>query len=155
MTLTLRSRLTLLYAAVFGVLLVATSVVFYRVLAYQLDADVSASLSELTTGLHGYLKFGNPIPAIVFDPTDPAEAAFVEEAIQQAFAGQVRIEQFDVLHGRDQRLAFDPGVVFGHRMRHGAFRRIAGIEVGHTGALGILRQKLQQHAAGAPLPAVA
>ena len=61
MTLTLRSRLTLIYTAVFGVLLVATSVAFYRVLAYQLDADVTANLSELTTGLHGYLRFGNPI----------------------------------------------------------------------------------------------
>ena len=68
MTLTLRSRLTLIYTAVFGVLLVATSVMFYRVLAYQLDADVTANLSELTTGLHGYLRFGNPIPAVVFDP---------------------------------------------------------------------------------------
>ena len=31
-------------------------------------------------------------------------------------------------------------------MGNGALRGIAGIEVGDTGALGILRQKLQQHA---------
>ena len=67
MTLTLRSRLTLIYTAVFGVLLVATSVVSYRVLAYQLDADVTANLSELTTGLHGYLRFGEHAPTVAFD----------------------------------------------------------------------------------------
>ena len=130
MRLTLRSRLTLLYAAVFGVLLVATSIVFYRVLAYQLDADVSASLSELTTGLHGYLKFGNPIPAVVFDPTDPAEAAFVEEATRyyqvfNASTGQLLVQsdamtplglEFsppEVRQFQEQRRNFDVNTDFG------------------------------------------
>jgi len=109
-TLTLRSRLTLIYTAVFGVLLVATSVVFYRVLAYQLDADVTANLSELTTGLHGYLRFGDPTPTVVFDKTDPAEAAFVEEATRyyQLFdtaSGQLLV-QSDAL--RPLGLEFSP-----------------------------------------------
>ena len=62
MTLTLRSRLTLVYTAVFGVLLVAIGVASYRVLAYQLDADATATLTELTNGLHGYLRFGRGRP---------------------------------------------------------------------------------------------
>ena len=71
MTFTLRSRLTLLYTALFVVLLAVIAAVSYRVLAYQLDADVSASLTELTTGLHGYLRFPNDLPIVVFDLNQP------------------------------------------------------------------------------------
>ena len=130
MTLTLRSRLTLIYTAVFGVLLVATSVVSYRVLAYQLDADVTANLSELTTGLHGYLRFGDPAPTVVFDPSDPAEAAFVEEATRyyqvfDAASGQLLVQsdalrplglEFsppEVRQFRDQRLPLDVHTDYG------------------------------------------
>jgi len=128
--LTLRSRLTLIYTAVFGVLLVATSVAFYRVLAYQLDADITANLSELTTGLHGYLRFADPIPTVVFDPTDPEEAAFVEEATRyyQVFdtgSGQLLVQsdgmrplglEFsppEVSQFRDQQHNFDVNTDFG------------------------------------------
>jgi two-component system OmpR family sensor kinase len=96
-TLTLRSRLTLVYTAVFGVLLIATGVVSYRVLAYQLDTDVTANLSELTTGLHGYLRFGEQAPTVVFDSSDPDEATFVEEATRyyqvfDAASGQLLVQ---------------------------------------------------------------
>ncbi len=80
MTVTLRSRLTLLHTGVFSVLLVALAVTSYRVLAYQLDVDVSSRLDELTSGLHGYLRFTDGAPTTVFDGTDPAQSAFVEEA---------------------------------------------------------------------------
>lgn len=97
MTLTLRSRLTLVYTAVFGVLLVAISVVSYAALAYQLDADVTANLAELTRGLHGYLRFGAEAPTVVFDRSDPAETAFVEEAIRyyqvfDATSGEILVQ---------------------------------------------------------------
>ena len=113
MTLTLRSRLTLIYTAVFGVLLVAISVVSYRVLAYQLDADVTANLAELTTGLHGYLRFGDEAPAIAFDHSDPEEAAFVEEATRyyqvfDATSGQLLV-QSDAI--RPLGLEFSPAEV--------------------------------------------
>ncbi len=125
MTLTLRSRLTLIYTAVFGVLLVATSVAFYRVLAYQLDADVTANLSELTTGLHGYLRFGDPIPTVVFDPTDPAEAAFVEEATRyyQVFdtgSGQLLVQSDGM---RPLGLEFSPPEVSQFRDQQQHLRR--------------------------------
>jgi heavy metal sensor kinase len=99
--LTLRSRLTLVYTGVFGVLLVAIVAVSYRVLAYQLDAEVSANLEEMTRGLHGYLRFGEGAPTLSFDPADPAQAAFVNEATRyyqvfDAMSGDL-MAQSDVL----------------------------------------------------------
>jgi heavy metal sensor kinase len=99
--LTLRSRLTLVYTGVFGVLLVAIAAASYRVLAYQLDADVSANLEEMTRGLHGYLRFGDGAPTLSFDPTDPAQASFVNEATRyyqvfDAISGDL-MAQSDVL----------------------------------------------------------
>jgi heavy metal sensor kinase len=87
--LTLRSRLTLVYAAVFGAMLVAIAAISYGALAYQLDADVSTNLAELTSGLHGYLRFDDGGPSLVFDPADAAQSAFVEEATRyyQVFDG--------------------------------------------------------------------
>ena len=101
MILTLRSRLTLVYTGVFGVLLVAIAAASYRVLAYQLDADVSANLEEMTRGLHGYLRFGDGAPTLSFDPTDPAQASFVSEATRyyqvfDAISGDL-MAQSDVL----------------------------------------------------------
>ena len=75
MKLTIRSRLTLVYAAVFGALLFVISGVSYRVLAYQLDADLKDNLAQRTSGLHGYLQFRNGPPSIVFDPSDAAEVS--------------------------------------------------------------------------------
>ena len=80
MTLTLRARLTIVYAVVFGLLLTAIGVVSYRVLTYELDQDVTTNLLGLTSGLHGYLRFGDGVPVVAFDASDPVEAAFVEEA---------------------------------------------------------------------------
>jgi heavy metal sensor kinase len=122
-TLTLRSRLTLLYTALFVVLLAVIAAVSYRVLAYQLDADVSASLTELTTGLHGYLRFPNDLPIVVFDQTDAAQAAFVEEAtryyqIFDARTGEL-IAQSDAL--RPLGLEFTPAEVRQFRERPIAF----------------------------------
>jgi hypothetical protein len=76
-------------------------------------------------------------------------AAFVEQTIQQPLAGQIRIDQFDVFDGRDQRLAFDPGVVDLDLGLFDAFGNVAGIEV-LLRAFRRLGQELQQHAAGAP-----
>ena len=80
MTLTLRSRLTLLYTVVFGVLLVAHR---RRLLP---GARLPARCRRLREpdraddGLHGYLRFERSAHRASFDQTDPAQAAFVEEA---------------------------------------------------------------------------
>jgi heavy metal sensor kinase len=78
--LTLRTRLTLVYTAVFGLLLTAIGLVSYRVLARQLDADATAELEELTRGLHGYLLFDGEAPRLEYDRADPEQAAFIHEA---------------------------------------------------------------------------
>jgi heavy metal sensor kinase len=78
--LALRTRLTVFYTAVFGLLLTALALVSYRVLAQQLDSDATSSLTELTNGLHGYLRIENGTPAFAFDPNDPDESAFVRRA---------------------------------------------------------------------------
>ena len=45
-----------------------------------------------------------------------AHAALVEQPIEQPLGRDVRIDQLEVLHGRHQRAAFDPGVVLGLRL---------------------------------------
>ena len=78
--LTLRTRLTLIYAAILSLLVSVLSVTYYRVLALQLDTDATSDLSELTNGLHGYLHFEDGEPVLVYDKQDAGEAAFVEAA---------------------------------------------------------------------------
>ncbi len=80
MTLALRTRLTVFYTIVFGVLLTAIAAVAYRALGQQLDADATASLIELTNGLHGYLHFENATPEVQYDASDAQETAFVQRA---------------------------------------------------------------------------
>jgi heavy metal sensor kinase len=76
----LRTRLTVFYTLIFGVLLMVLAAVSYRVLAQQLDSDATATLTEMTNGLHGYLRFDEGKPSIVYDNTDPNEAEFVQRA---------------------------------------------------------------------------
>jgi heavy metal sensor kinase len=80
MTLALRTRLTVFYTIVFGVLLTAIGAVSYRALAQQLDSDATTSLIELTNGLHGYLHFESGTPEVQYDSSDPQETAFVQRA---------------------------------------------------------------------------
>jgi heavy metal sensor kinase len=76
----LRTRLTVFYTLIFGVLLMVLAAVSYRVLSQQLDSDATATLTEMTNGLHGYLRFDEGKPSIVYDNTDPNEAEFVQRA---------------------------------------------------------------------------
>jgi heavy metal sensor kinase len=79
MTLALRTRLTIAYAAIFGVLFAALGLVSYRVLAGQLDADATARLIALADGLHGYLRFDHGV-SLASDGGDPDQAVFLREA---------------------------------------------------------------------------
>lgn len=97
MILTLRTRLAVISAIVFGALLTAVSVLSYEVLQQRLDADMTTRLTELTTGLHGYLNFDGETPTVDFDANDGDEAAFVHEATQyyqvyDAKSGQLLVE---------------------------------------------------------------
>src|SRR6202521_4640448 len=80
MTLPFQTRLILFCTVTFALLLIVLSFASYRLLAQQLDVDASADLGELTDGLHGYVRFENGTPTVVFDETDPDQAAFVQAA---------------------------------------------------------------------------
>jgi heavy metal sensor kinase len=80
MTLTLRARLAVISTVVFGLLLAAISVASYEVLSRRLDADLTQRLTELTDGLHGYLRFDADTASVAFDASDNDQAAFVHEA---------------------------------------------------------------------------
>ena len=80
MTLPLRVRLAVASMLVSGLLLAALSVVSYNVLARWLDDDANTRLTELTEGLHGYLRFDGDEPSIDLNPNDSDQVAFVQEA---------------------------------------------------------------------------
>jgi signal transduction histidine kinase len=79
-TLPLRVRLAVASMLVSGLLLAALSVVSYNVLARWLDEDANTRLTELTEGLHGYLRFDGDEPSIDLNPNDSDQVAFVQEA---------------------------------------------------------------------------
>ena len=80
MTLPLRARLAVIATVVSGLLLGLLSVVSYNVLARWLDEDLTTRLTELTDGLHGYLRFEGGTPTVEYNATDTDEASFVREA---------------------------------------------------------------------------
>jgi heavy metal sensor kinase len=96
-TLPLRARLAASYTALVALLLAVLSVVSYRVLARQLDQDATTRLTELTDGLHGYLRVGGDLPTLAFDANDPDQATFIHEAtryyqIYDAETGQLIVQ---------------------------------------------------------------
>ena len=93
MTRTLRGRLATIAAIVFGLLLAGLSVASYQVLARRLDADVTERLTQLTDGLHGYLRFGDGTASVAFDESDNDQAVFVHEATRY-------FQVYDVATGR-------------------------------------------------------
>jgi heavy metal sensor kinase len=82
MTRTLRGRLAIVFALMFGLLLTLAGGVSYRVLGYWLDLDATMRLTELTEGLRGYLRFDDRIPRVAFDEHDPEISAFIHDATQ-------------------------------------------------------------------------
>jgi hypothetical protein len=79
-TLPLRARLAVIATIVSGLLLGLLSIVSYNVLARWLDEDLTARLTELTDGLHGYLRFDGGVPTVEYNASDPDQASFVREA---------------------------------------------------------------------------
>ena len=101
MTLTLRARLAVIATTVSGLLLGTLSVVSYNVLSRWLDEDLTARLTELTDGLHGYLRFESGIPTIEYNVSDTDQASFVHEAtryyqIYEAETGQLIVQSPEV-----------------------------------------------------------
>ena len=78
MTFTLRARLAVIATIVSGLLLGGLSIVSYNVLARWLDEDVTTRLTELTDGLHGYLRFDGGMPSVEYNISDTDQASFVQ-----------------------------------------------------------------------------
>jgi heavy metal sensor kinase len=100
-TLTLRARLAVIATIVSGLLLGGLSVVSYNVLARWLDEDVTTRLTELTDGLHGYLRFDAGAPSVEYNANDSDQASFVHEATRY-------YQIYDTTTG--QRLAQSPDI---------------------------------------------
>jgi heavy metal sensor kinase len=95
--LALRTQLTLFFTAILALLVVALGVTYYQVLARQLDADATADLEEITSGLHGYLSFTDIGPSLDYDREDPEQVSFVEGAtryyqVYDAATGQLVVQ---------------------------------------------------------------
>ena len=80
MTLRFQTRLVLWCTATFTALLIGFSFVSYHLLARQLNRAATDDSIELTTGLHGYLRFDRGAPTLAFDENDADQAAFVRDA---------------------------------------------------------------------------
>jgi hypothetical protein len=66
---TLRARLATISTIVFGLPIAVLSFVS-QLLARMLDADVTERLTQLTDGLHGYLRFEGDTASVAFDASD-------------------------------------------------------------------------------------
>jgi heavy metal sensor kinase len=75
-----RARLTLIYATLFALVLMALGLLAYRTLASRLLNNVDDQLEEMATGLRGYLRFHQGKPELVADPNDPEQMFFVQSA---------------------------------------------------------------------------
>ena len=101
MTLTLRARLAVIATIVSGLLLGGLSVVSYNVLARWLDEDVTTRLTELTDGLHGYLRFDGDAPTVEYNMNDSDQASFVHEAtryyqVYDSATGRLLVQSPDI-----------------------------------------------------------
>jgi heavy metal sensor kinase len=78
--LSLRLRLTLIYAALTALVLAGFGALFYRTLAARMDRSLDQELDERAAALRGYLHFPNGRPQLVYDEKDPEEAFFIRTA---------------------------------------------------------------------------
>lgn len=76
----LRSRLTLLYSAVFTLLLAVIFCASYYLFRKQLETDLNHDLSDRMEALRGYIQFENDIPVLRFDTNDAEAGLFVRNA---------------------------------------------------------------------------
>src|ERR1700687_1490721 len=95
--LSLRLRLTLIYAGLSAMVLVGFGTLFYRTLAVRLERSLDQELDERAAALRGYLRFPGGRPQLVFDAKDPQEAFFIRTAsryfqVLEASNGEVLIQ---------------------------------------------------------------
>jgi len=78
--LSLRTQLTLVYTAIFGVLLVGLGGILYHTLATRLDRSLNEELDERAAALRGFLTLRDGTLQLVFNENDPEQAHFVHDA---------------------------------------------------------------------------
>src|SRR5437016_10738590 len=88
--LSLRIKLTLFYSITVSVLLAGFSLVYYRVLSLGLDRDLTQEVIDRTSGLRGYLRFEEGLPAFAYDPNDPDELSFINTATRYYQVYEIR-----------------------------------------------------------------
>jgi heavy metal sensor kinase len=88
--LTLRIKLTLFYSITVSVLLTGFALVYYRVLSVGLDRDLTQEVIDRTSGLRGYLRFEEGLPAFAYDPNDPDEVSFISTATRYYQVYEIR-----------------------------------------------------------------
>lgn len=88
--LTLRIKLTLFYSITVSVLLIGFALVYYRVLSVGLDRDLTQEVIDRTSGLRGYLRFEEGLPAFAYDPNDPDEVSFINTATRYYQVYEIR-----------------------------------------------------------------
>lgn len=76
----LRSKLTLLYTAIFTALLGGLFIAAYYLLESDLENAATDELVERAAALRGYFRFENDEPVLVFDASDPEVAYFINTA---------------------------------------------------------------------------
>jgi heavy metal sensor kinase len=76
----LRTKLTLIYAALFALVLGALGVVAYRTLAALLEVRLDEQLEEMAAGLRRYLRFPEGKPVLAYDTNDDEQTFFAHTA---------------------------------------------------------------------------
>ena len=108
--LSLRLRLTLIYAGLSAMVLVGFGMLSYRTLAIRLETSLDQELDERAAALRGYLHFQGGGPQLVFDAKDPEEAFFIRTAtryfqVLDAASGEVLIQSQEL-----ERLGAHPSI---------------------------------------------
>src|SRR5260370_27773491 len=88
--LTLRTKLTLFYSITVSLLLTGFALVDYRVLSFGLNQDLTQEVIDMTSGLRGYLRFEEGLPAFAYDPNDPDELSFINTPTRHYQVYEVR-----------------------------------------------------------------
>jgi len=76
----LRAKLTLIYVALFSIVLTGLCVLFYQTLRQRLVHNLEQELEQTAAALHGYIQIRGGKPQLVYDVNDPQESFFIRAA---------------------------------------------------------------------------
>ena len=96
-SLSLRTRLALLYAVLFAILLLGAGIAVYRILALELTEAADDNLADHCAGLWGYIQFHDGKPVLAYDAGNHEIAYFLRDAtrfyqLYDAASGELLLE---------------------------------------------------------------